>query len=134
MELSKTMKKILFFWSVFHILGYLTFITGLTPSIKYDEETPEQYEYFLFTPKYGTPEYIEEDYEEKIFPTCSSCNYGEKENFWPFHKFTFSVYGGGETQSGFVGIWGYYGHYEFLFYFVLPYLVLCLMWLYKKLI
>ena len=124
MKISKTMKKVLFFWSIFHLFGYMTFVVGLTPSIK-AKTYSHNYEIFLFTPEYtNNLGYL------TICPSCYNDGYGEKENFWPFHKFIYSFYNDSERE--FIGIWGYYGHYEFLFYMVLPFLVLCLIWVYRR--
>ncbi len=140
MPLSKNFKKILFFWTVFHVFGYVSYLTGLTPSIEKDHSkfitvgyNGERYykgdvvKDFIFT-----PEYDERYEEERLFPDCSNCEYGEKENFWPFHKFTYIVQQGYSTKSGLVGIWGYYGHYEFLFYVVFPFTIILLSFIYQK--
>lgn len=125
------MKKIIFFWSIFHLFGYMTFVVGLNPSIKGNEYSSNGYEHFLFTPKYGCENCAD---GLKLNPDCYNCETGERQNFWPFHKFTYGVREGSWVTGGFVGVWGYYGHYEFLFYMVLPFLVILLVWLYRRFI
>ncbi len=137
MKITKKTKKFIFFWSIFHLLGYTFFLTGFSPSIdshnsekvitSYNNSsyyrTTDRKDY-LFIPNYR--------YKNDLFPSCSNCEYSEDENFWPFHRFTYSTRAGASYNKGFVGIWGYYGHYEFLFYMVLPFLILSLTWVYQK--
>jgi hypothetical protein len=138
MKISKTFKKVIFFWTIFHLIGYLSYLTEINPSFKSENShlitgyANDFYEYdnsehFIFTPKY-----LEGYSEEKLYPNCYNCNYGEKENFWPFHKFIYTVNYGSTWVKGFVGVWGYYGHYEFLFYIVLPSLIFLLIWVYRR--
>ncbi len=134
MNLSKKFKKFLLFWSIFHICAYLTFILAITPSFKTDENS---FEYFLFTPQYSEEEAHTTDINGrtetiKNYMFESSSPYIEKENFWPFHNFIFEIYG--ENVNGFVGIWGFYGHYEFFVYMIIPFLILLLSRIYRRFI
>lgn len=135
MGLSKNLKKALFFWTVFNLIGYSCYLFDLSPS---KESTSKnrfgghvtRVDYFL-VPKYERPDYYG---KEALFPDCDNCNYGEKENFWPFHKFTYSVALGSVLNEtvGRVGFFGYYGHYEFLVYVIIPFITLLLYYIYKK--
>ena len=129
------MKKILFFWTLFHLIGYSSYLTEINPKIDIDKTHYNQFmqrnyneifRVYLITPKY-------ESYGESI--CCNSQSYSESENFWPIHKFTYGYYGGSgqyDAVEGFIGIFGYYGHSEFMFYVLLPYLILGLIWIYKR--
>jgi hypothetical protein len=140
MKITKTTKKVIFFWSLFHLIGYVSFLTGLTPSFESEKANGDVNRSYILTPEYSDQVIHSTDinghFELKknmMFPNCWECQYNEKDNFWPFHKFTYSVYQNNVT-SGFVGIWGYYGHYEFLFYMGLPFLFLICIWMYRKFI
>ena len=67
-----------------------------------------------------------------MFPDCSNCTSNEKDNFYPFHSFKYNYYISGRSTSGFVGLWGYYGNYEFFVYIIIPMLIFGLTILYKK--
>lgn len=140
MKISNTFKKIIFFWSLFHLTGYLSFLTSFTPSIESISQNGDINRSFILTPEYSDKIIHSTDInghteikKNMMFPNCSDCKSNEKENFWPFHKFTYGVYGYNST-SGFVGIWGYYGHYEFLFYIVFPFFIFISYALYKKIL
>lgn len=140
MTINKTVKKIIFFWVLFNLIGYLSFLIGFTPSIESKDQNGNVTRNYLITPKYSNQVIHDTDINghsevkrNMMFPDCSNCNYIEKNNFYPFHSFTYSVYRN-NTTKGFVGIWGYYGHYEFLFYMILPLLILGLRLVYNKFI
>lgn len=132
-------KKIIFFWCIFHFVGYLSFLTAFTPSIDNTGIKAEQVinsstgkteymhflkgkEDFILTPHYNEYDYSSKDNSLDKF-------FSEKMYFYPFHSF---VYGRGSSVSGFVGLWGYYGHHEFMFYIVLPLTIFLLTVFYKK--
>lgn len=128
MKVNKTVKKIAFFWILFHLIGYASFLTGITPKITMEHSGDDYYAYgkkyiFLITP----------DYDK--FNTCSNWELKHKsDEFWPFHKWSYGC-GFGYKRSGttgFPGLWGYYSHDEFLFYVVLPLLIFGLIFLYRK--
>lgn len=129
MNFSVKFKRIIFFWSAFHILGYFFYLTGFNPSIQTEEI-----------------DYINNDkiyYSNYIFNNP----YDEGSYFWPFHKFikdydvdydapiteyTEYLRANNKYRTGFLGVYGYYGHHEFLLYMVLPFLIFGLAWFYKK--
>jgi hypothetical protein len=140
MKTTKTTKKAMFFWTLFHLIGYSSFLTGITPSIELKKSNGDVNRSFIITPEYSNQVIQSTDMfghselmKNMMFPDCSNCEYNEQDNFWPFHDFTYGVYNGSETR-GFVGIWGYYGHSEFLFYMCLPLLILICIWIYRKFI
>jgi hypothetical protein len=116
MNLSKKLKKFLFFWSIFHTCAYLTFLLAITPSFKTNEYSNHSFEYYFFTPKYESSNHYDKFGAQEMFPDCGGCEHGEEENFWPFHKFTNGFSKGASISEYFVGIWGFYGHYEFFVY------------------
>ena len=115
MKLSKTSKQLLFFWIVFHSIGYLSFLTNFTPVIKSEDRGYYDRSYIL-TPDYNGHYDI------------------EKEHFYPFHKFKGSSYTYNRVYSEFVGVYGYYGHYEYIVYVLFPLFVIGLSWIYKNII
>lgn len=134
MTLNIKVKKFLFFWTIINIIGYTSFLTGFTPSFK---DNTDNYEFFLLTPRYETHTIGNQEINE-IDSRCNKCNFSESENFWPFHKFTFTVYQEDWPDyilmdQGFIGIWGYYGHYEFIVYILIPFLFIGLRFIYFKL-
>lgn len=131
--------KLLFFWLVFHLVAYLSFKLKITPSF---EETVngEKTVNYILTPEYSSKVYLSTNIlgvttkmENMMFPSCENCSYNESDNFYPFHKFTYSVFNQYDSVNGFVGIFGYYGDYEFLLYFIIPLVLLILSKIYKKL-
>ena len=136
---NKILNKLIFFWLLFHIVGYLSFLTGFTPNIVSKDSNGNISRNFLITPQYANHTTYSTDingYTEirknMMFPNCSNCKSNEKDNFYPFHSFQYSVYTSGKSSSGFVGLWGYYGNYEFFIYVIFPMLVFALILLYKK--
>lgn len=112
MILSKNAKKLLFFWIIFHSIGYASYLWDIHPSFKYEKETAVYTNYLL------TPEMNAET---------------EKENFYPFHKFTTNHYTS-HVHGKFVGVYGYYGNYEYFVYVVLPLLSILIVWVYREFI
>lgn len=113
---STTLKKFLFFWVIFHSIGYISFLAGITPSFKRDRENMQK-EIYLITPEYNT--YTREN---------------EEDHFYPFHSFTESSYLGNTVKVKFVGLWGYYGHYEYLVYVIIPFVIFLLYKFYNRFI
>lgn len=58
----------------------------------------------------------------------------EEENFYPFHEFIEESWGGGYEYCKFVGVFGYYGNYEYLLYVVLPLFIFLAVWVYRTFI
>lgn len=138
--LSKKVKKILFFWVLFNLIGYVSYLTDIHPKIDIDKSYQNQHLNYILTPKYNES-YYDASYDiSKEIQTicCSSLEYSEQNNIWPFHKFTYEYYTGEtydtiKTISGFVGIYGYYGHFEFVLYVILPFVFIGIVFLYRKL-
>lgn len=114
------MKKFLFFWCIFHLIGYVSFLVGITPHFDNGEDS-SGINYII------TPEYIPTAYDNSLQVE----EYMEEYNFYPFHRF---VEKNSYQVPIFVGVWGYYGHYEFLVYVVLPLLIYLLMIFYRRFI
>lgn len=105
-------RKFLFFWVVFNSIGYFSFLADIHPSIEVKYGKNAVYTNYLLT------------------PDCTK--YEEQEHFYPFHDYFNSGYIGTSVFGSFVGIYGYYGHYEFLLYVVVPLLCIFLVWFYRK--
>lgn len=132
-----TFRKIAFFWLIFHAIAYISFITKWTPSFEDKKGSLTTINYIL-TPKYSEKINFVTDVngvqtitENMMFDRCDSCPYIESKNFYPFHKFTYTLYGRYEQQKGFVGIFGYYGNDEFIVYFLIPLILYIIYALYK---
>lgn len=111
---SKRLKKFLFFWIIFHSLGYLSFLLDFHPSIIKDDSHSVYYVLTAPEHRYGTD------------------NITDESGFYPFLDFTELSYGDGYTYFTFLGIYGCYGTSEYLFYVVLPLSVIGLVWIYRK--
>lgn len=104
MTLSINQKKFLFFWIIFNTIGYLSYLTDWHPSITNtltgSEIIIDEKYYFI------TPDYI----------NCTLCSksYSPKAHFYPFHSFTYKTYWGSHVFDGFIGLWGYYDHEEYV--------------------
>ena len=137
------MKKFIFFYLVFNLVAYLTFLTKFHPKLESDEKESYYSEFDksnndIFTKTYNYV--LIPDYD--VVERCSDCKLKESENFYPFHKFSFAFKKSGYnnyTQSynihntkGFIGVFGFYGHTEFVFYVIIPFLIFGLSVVYKK--
>ena len=135
----KVLKKVLFFWLIINLIAYISFLIGFNPSIDYKDDYGKQHQDYFLTPKYSETIVGVIDLNgniverHKMFPMCNSCTYSEEENFWPFHKFTYGIYGGSNIK-GFVGVFGFYGHLEFAIYIILPFVIYIFTLIYKKFI
>jgi len=143
---NSILKKIAFFWLIFHLIAFISFKLQWTPSFKVESKKTNIVHYIL-TPKYENDEYtisdinrVETKMKNMMFPDCQTCPYFESNYFYPFHKFTYSINNGYSPyqnefyeNKGFVGIFGYYGNNEFIVYVVVPLLMYLLILLYKKL-
>lgn len=133
-NLTNVQRKFIFFYLIFNLIGYLSFLLDLHPKIA-------------------------EDYNEKSFSTIYliTPKKGHSQHFWPFHSFykTFGYEGdeGGQykikqeynsyTNSftntvveqtkyfEFFGLWGYYDHKEFIVYVILTFIGLVFYVFYK---
>lgn len=120
---SIKLQKFLFFWVIFNTIGYVSYLINWHP--KYTntlrgEGIVISEEYYLITP------------DEIYCPLCDT-NYSPEANFYPFHSFTFKINYRSYISDGFIGIWGYYDHQEYIIYVILPIIILILIYLYKKL-
>lgn len=131
-------KKLIFFWLIFHSIAFFSFKFQWTPSFT-REEGNNIITNYLLTPKYSedifyiTSNRVTTKIENNMFPRCYNCNYNETDNFYPFHKFTYNVNLGYNSEKGFVGIFGFYGNNEFIVYVVIPLIFGLLTLLYRKL-
>lgn len=133
------LKKFIFFYVVANFFAYGVFLLKFNPQIENDDKRDYQSEYvnsitltkshyFILIPDYD------------VIKVCQNCKLKESENFYPFHKFTFnfghSNYYNGTSYhyntKGFVGIFGFYGHTEFVFYIILPIVIYILSMIYKR--
>lgn len=137
MKLSKTFKKVLFFWTIFHLIGYTCYLFKIAPvssGLMYSQDDNN----FVKNVKYYlVPRYVGDnnDSELDVFYTGFGASHmTEIENFYPFHKFTYSWGGYNGNIKVTLGIFGYYGTSEFLVYVVVPYFVLFFAYVYKKFI
>lgn len=126
-------RKFIFFYLVFNLIAYTTFLLKFHPKIENIEKDglniTKIYDY-IFIPDYY------------VLERCSDCELKESENFYPFHKFSFSFGSSGydnyyhnyyrDSTEGFVGIFGFYGHTEFVFYVIIPFLIYGLTIVYRK--
>ena len=131
MKLSKNLKKFLFFWIIFHTIAYSCYLFEIQP--KSESETVVKNDVLginlitKHTHYYLVPPSSPYDYLLSTLPN-------EKENFYPFHKFVNESWGNGYEYCEFVGVFGYYGNYEYLVYVILPLLTLGMVWVYRKFI
>ena len=128
-------RKFIFFYLVFNLIAYSVFLLKFHPKIENIEKDGLNittiYDYVLIP-----------DYD--VLQRCSDCELKESENFYPFHDFSFSFGSGGydsyshnyyrNSTKGFVGIFGFYGHTEFVFYVIIPFLIYGLTIVYRKFI
>lgn len=142
---NKVLKKIAFFWLVFHLIAFLSFKLQWTPAIKI-EQNKATIKHYILTPKYERSEYISTfnnittKKENMMFSDCTTCRYFESNYFYPFHKFTYYVNNGYYSfqdeyheRKGFVGVFGYYGDNEFIIYVIIPVVIYLLTFLYRRL-
>jgi len=123
MILSIKQQKFLFFWVIFNTIGYVSYLIDLHP--KYTntlrgEGIVISEKYYLLTP------------DEIYCPLCDT-NYSPAANFYPFHSFTFKIYYRSYVYDGFIGLWGYYDHKEYIVYVIIPLLILLLIYIYRRL-
>lgn len=120
------LKNFAFFWLIFHLIAFMSYKLQWSPSFDKKQGSLTTIDYLLI-PKY--------DYNDKIegSQNCFDCNYQEDNHFYPFHRFTYSWGTYYYQNSGFVGIFGYYGNSEFIVYVIIPLLIFLIILLYKKL-
>ena len=140
---GKGLRKFIFFYLIINLIAYSIFLLKFHPENESDEKENFYNDYSksytdIFTKTHSyilIPNY-------DIVERCSNCNLKESENFYPFHKFNFEFESGGYNNysnrmnrhitKGFVGIFGFYGHTEFVFYVIIPFLIFGLVKIYKK--
>ncbi|TDX82263.1 hypothetical protein [Epilithonimonas xixisoli] len=136
-------RKFIFFYLVFNIIAYSTFLLKFHPKFENEEKDSYYSDFDKSHNKSFTQIYdyiLIPDYD--VLKRCSDCKLEESENFYPFHKFTFAFGSGGydnynqnyyrNSTKGFVGIFGFYGHTEFVFYVIIPFLLYGLTIVYRK--
>jgi len=119
-------KKLAFFWIIFHSIAFLSFKLQWTPSIDKKEGVVTRKDY-IFTPEYTNNGYLVGSQH------CYNCNYKEKTNFYPFHKFTYGWGTSYQKNKGFIGIFGYYGNDEYIVYVIIPVFIYIIFALYRLL-
>lgn len=122
MILSIRQQKFLFFWIIFNTIGYVSYLTNWHPmytNTLRGEGIVIYEEYYLVTPDYIP------------CPLCD-VNYSPASHFYPFHSFSYKTYKGSYIYNGFIGLWGYYDHQEYIIYVILPLVILLLIYIYKK--
>lgn len=137
------LRKLIFFYLVFNLFAYTVFLLKFHPKIESEEKDSYYNEYNKSNTKFFTQNYdyiLIPDYD--VLQRCSDCKFNESENFYPFHKFNFAFGSGGydnysnnyyrNSTKGFLGILGFYGHTEFVFYVIIPFLIFGLIKIYKK--
>jgi hypothetical protein len=137
------LRKFIFFYLVFNLIAYCIFLLKFHPKIENEEKNNYYSEYDKSYNKSFTNIYdyiLIPDYD--VLQRCSDCELKESENFYPFHKFSFAFGSGGydnynhnyyrNSTKGFVGIFGFYGHTEFVFYVIIPFLIFGLSAVYRK--
>lgn len=125
MKITLRQKQFIFFYLVYNLIGYLSFLFDFTPFISTKSSLylglPHTSNYYIITPDMANVK------------DCS--NYTTPSGFYPFHEYTFScIYYGLKSNSTFVGLWGFYDHTEFAVYVLLPLFAFALYLLYKKLV
>ena len=137
------LRKLIFFYLVLNLFAYSVFLLKFHPKIESEEKDSFYNEYNQSTTKIFTQNYnyiLIPDYD--VLQRCSDCDLKESENFYPFHKFSFAFGTVGydnynhnyyrNSTKGFVGIVGFYGHTEFVFYVIIPFLIFVLSLVYRK--
>lgn len=114
--LSKNFRKFLFFWVIFHTVGYASYLLDFHPSIKSESGYGIDTSYIL------TPEPH----------TYGSDHRDDESGFYPFHDFTEKSWMGSYTYTSFLGIYGYYGTSEYALYVISPLFIIVLIWVYRK--
>lgn len=136
-------RKFAFFYLVFNLIAYTVFLLNFHPKIENKERDSYYNEYNKSYNKTFTTIYdyvLIPDYD--VLNRCKDCELKESENFYPFHDFNFAFGSSGydnytlnyytNDTKGFVGIFGFYGHTEFVFYVIIPFLIYGLTIVYRK--